>query len=281
MTPTEWVRVTSRTPCFVCGKVDWCGTTADGSAACCMRVESSKRLRNGGWLHRLRDDAILMAPYRTRRVAVELPDCGRDFGELAAVFATRIRREQLESLANALGVSERSLRRLGVGFDACAFTFPMRDGGGIVVGIRRRFQDGTKRAICGSRNGMFVPSELSGTESLLICEGESDTAALLTLGFNCVGRPSCTGGVRMLCELAPGRDVVVVADGDMPGQRGARSLASVLRMYCPSVRIIEPPGNIKDARAWLRAGGTREDVRAAIDAAPVMQLRTNAQKVGV
>ncbi|MFH1419617.1 MAG: hypothetical protein ABII12_15180 [Planctomycetota bacterium] len=281
MSTDGWVRVSRLHPCPICGKADWCTVTTDKSAACCMRIESGKRLRNGGWLHRLREDAMPMARLRTRRVAVAMRKCGRDFDELAAVFAARIRREQLESLAKALGVSERSLRHLGVGFDTCAFTFPMRDGGGMVVGIRRRFQDGTKRAIRGSRNGMFVPSELSGTESLLICEGESDTASLLTLGFDCVGRPSCTGGTRYIAQLARGRGAIVVADADVPGKRGARSLASVLRLHCASVQIIEPPDGIKDARAWLGAGGTRKDVLAAIDAAPVIPLRTNAQKVDV
>ena len=59
---------------------------------------------------------------------------------------------------------------------------------------------------------------------MLICEGPTDTAALLDMGFaNVVGRPSCTGGIKLLVELVCQRrseEVVVVADGDEPGQGG-------------------------------------------------------------
>jgi len=50
-----WNRVSRRTPCPVCSRPDWCGVSTDGMVACCMRVESGRALRNGGWLHRLTD----------------------------------------------------------------------------------------------------------------------------------------------------------------------------------------------------------------------------------
>jgi hypothetical protein len=62
--------------------------------------------------------------------------------------------------------------------------------------------------------------------------------------------------------------VVVVADADEPGRRGAEKLASVLRVYVPGVRVIEPPDGVKDVRAWKRAGATRADVEHLIQAAP-------------
>jgi hypothetical protein len=100
------------------------------------------------------------------------------------------------------------------------------------------------------------------------------------MGFRGVaGRPSCTGGSRLLVELVrrrPPSEVVIVADGDEPGRRGADDLASVLLAYAPAVRAIAPPEGVKDARAWLRAGGTRQDVEAAIRAAPVRRLTVRA-----
>jgi len=114
---------------------------------------------------------------------------------------------------------------------------------------------------------------------LLIAEGATDTAALLDLGFNAVGRPSCTGGVKLLVELVKrlvALEVVIVADADVPGQRGANNLAAVLVAYSPAVRIITPPAGVKDARSWKQAGATSADVQAAIDAAPVRRLVVRA-----
>jgi hypothetical protein len=66
--------------------------------------------------------------------------------------------------------------------------------------------------------------------------------------------------------------VVVVADSDPPGQRGAENLARQLVAYVPAVRRITPPTGIKDAREWLQAGATAADVLRAIAAAPVRKL---------
>ena len=75
-----------------------------------------------------------------------------------------------------------------------------------------------------------------------------------------------------LRELARGRGVVIVADADEPGRRGAAALATVLRAYCPSVRVVEPPDGGKDARAWRRAGATRADVQDVIEQADVKHV---------
>jgi hypothetical protein len=77
----------------------------------------------------------------------------------------------------------------------------MMDVAGRVQGIRLRFSNGRKLAVRGGREGLFVPSGLAATNQLLICEGPTDTAALLDLGFAAVGRPSCAGGTRLLVEL--------------------------------------------------------------------------------
>jgi DNA primase len=105
------------------------------------------------------------------------------------------------------------------------------------------------------------------------------------MGFaGAVGRPSCTGGTKLLVELVRLRrpaHLVVAADGDVPGQRGADNLASVLLAYAPTVRVIAPPDGVKDMRAWLRAGGTRQDVERTIEAAPVRRLRIRATTEGM
>jgi phage/plasmid primase-like uncharacterized protein len=159
---------------------------------------------------------------------------------------------------------------------------------GDVLGIRLRLADGRKLSVKGGKEGLFLPGphpaplpEGEGTGALLIAEGPTDTAALLDLGFSAVGRPSCTGGVKLLVELVrklPPSGVVIVADRDAPGQRGAASLAAALVAYCSEVRIITPPASVKDAREWKRSGATAADVQAAIDVAPVRKLRVSVRR---
>jgi DNA primase len=148
---------------------------------------------------------------------------------------------------------------------------------GRVVGIRLRTPGGAKFAVKGGAEGLFIPDRPPGPGPLLIAEGPTDVAALLDLGFDDVaGRPSCTGGVRHLVALVRSRrarDVVIVADADEAGRRGADNLVSVLLRYARAVRVIVPPGGAKDVRAFLRAEGTRADLDAEIDAALVRRLQ--------
>jgi phage/plasmid primase-like uncharacterized protein len=276
MSASNWRRVSGAHPCPVCGKPDWCLTSADGTAAICAREESSKRRGGAGWLHRLGD-----APAGHRHYArtVRLAAGGADLGPLAAECRDALDAGRRHQSAHQLGVSAASLSALGVGWSAGhgAYSFPMADAGGGIVGIRLRRPDGTKFAVRGGREGLFLPPAPESTgERLLICEGPTDAAALLDLGYGHVaGRPSCTGGVRLLCELVRRRrpgDVVIVADADEPGRRGADGLAAELVRYAP-VRVIVPPGGAKDVRDFVRGGGTRAELDAAIDAAAVRRLR--------
>ncbi|MBN2448003.1 MAG: hypothetical protein JXO22_14830, partial [Phycisphaerae bacterium] len=252
---------------------DWCTLTVDGSAACCMRIESPKRLRNGGWLHRLRDDDDWRGRPRVRRVILTTKHMSvADFGRLAEQYASAVTPSMLHALASRLGVAPEALARLRIGWDGSAWTFPMSDSAGRVTGIRRRFLDGRKLSVKGGHEGLFVPTDLPADGLVLIAEGPTDTAALLTLGFDAVGRPSCRGGVGLVCDLVRDRPAVIVADGDRPGQLGAEILAVALAAQCPSVRVIRPPSGINDARAWLRSGATARHVRAVIDAADSVHL---------
>ena len=224
----------------MCGKPDWCmfvGPEDSPTAAICARVESRKRCGEGGWLHVLRDDGPTWAPWRRSiHVAVRMmskPGNGKiDVAKLGADFRAAVRAEALDKLAATLGVSAESLRRLGIGWSAKhrAWAFPMQDVAGNVLGIRLRLPSGRKLSVHGGREGLFLPTLTTDhwppTTMLLIAEGPTDTAALLDLGFLAVGRPSCTGGVRLLGELVrklKPEGVVIVADADAPGNAGLRA----------------------------------------------------------
>lgn len=273
MNTSEWSRVHRSSPCKVCGKPDWCGTSRDGSAVCCMRVESPKQLANGGYLHRIHEWTVQSRPqWRPRRIIRAAPATQPDLNKLFNRFEQAANEQDVNALAAQLGVSAESLRRLRIGWDGEAWTFPMRSPTGIVEGIRRRFPNGRKLSIKGGHDGLFIPHGLKTNGLLIFAEGPTDTAALLTLDFDVVGRPSCSGGIRFCIEMARFRDAVVVADGDKPGRNGAFRLGVTLRLYSPSVRLIHPPSGIKDARAWLQAGATRRDIEQAIEAATPLEL---------
>jgi phage/plasmid primase-like uncharacterized protein len=186
--------------------------------------------------------------------------------------------DQLEALACSLGLSVLALTTLGIGWSTFhqAWSFPMTDATGYVVGIRLRRPNGFKFAVTGSKEGLFLATADPTEPRLVISEGPTDTAALMCLGFRRIaGRPSCNGGLRLviqLCQRHRPTEVVIVADADEPGQRGADNLASALLAYVPTVRVIAPPEGIKDARAWLQAGGTRDDLECAIEAAAERRL---------
>jgi hypothetical protein len=267
-----WVRVSKAKPCEICGRGDWCLISGDGSAVICPRVSEGavKLCGDAGWLHRLREtDEGLTTRYR-RHVRVQArPNSAFPMDQLARRCHEAVGQARFDQFSRQLGISETSLQRLWVGWSADhqAWSFPMMDEKYRVIGIRLRRPDGRKFAVCGGREGLFVPSRLPESGQILICEGPTDTAAMLDLGFASVGRPSCRGGARPLKSLVFGRNVVVVADNDAPGRSGAAHVARTLRLYCPAVRVMHPPTGINDVRAWKRSGATQADVEAAIEAA--------------
>jgi phage/plasmid primase-like uncharacterized protein len=140
----------------------------------------------------------------------------------------------------------------------------MHDGRGQVCGIRTRNPDGSKRAVTGSRAGVFLATVTTDAE-VMICEGPTDAAAALALGYEPIGRPSCTGQeIHVVDTLRRwGRDrTTICADADGPGVSGATRLAEVLRAARIAVRMVAPVGH-KDLRDWWRAGARREHVDAA------------------
>ncbi len=174
-------------------------------------------------------------------------------------------RRHAESLALPPDSALRALRRLRVHRHSETVSgWPMRDDAGRVIGIRYRGTDGRKWSYRGGREGLFVPDDLAADGLLLLPEGASDTAVLLTLGFEAAGRPSCATGLPHCRQLARHRDVIVVADADAPGRTGAEALAAKLTPLARSVRVIQPPPPFKDVRAWVGGGARPNDVQDLI-----------------
>ena len=242
--------------CPICGhgKIGvWCTVSTNGNAVCCMRVESDTPIKNGGWLHRIGERVM---EYRMPERQAPPPP---DFTFRHAAWLDKTTPAEIEAHAESLGVSPSALEDLSAAYawNHNAWAWPMRDGSGMIVGIRLRAEAGKKWAVLGSHQGVFVPASWPDMpREAVICEGPTDTAAALSIGLLGIGRPSCLGCEVALIETLKRmgvRRVVIVADHDGPGLAGAKRLAGQLRMPW---KIIMPPE--KDMRAWLVAGVTRD-----------------------
>ena len=226
-------------------------------------------MQNGGYLHKSDQspEAIrqsLMRPMPTPKPAINAAAMMRRW---TAATTESDRKEY----ACKLGVDICAIEALGAALcvEHGAWAWPMHDVKGEICGIRLR-SDQQKWAVTGSTTGLFLPSfdPLAG-QDVMICEGPTDTAAALTLGFYAIGRPSCMGGVDLvrgtLSRLGV-RRVIIISDNDesklkpdgtrwYPGQEGAKALAKDIRI--PHIVI---QSRTKDIRAWLRDGAMREDV---------------------
>ncbi|RKY05960.1 MAG: hypothetical protein DRP56_08270, partial [Planctomycetota bacterium] len=186
-------RVNRETPCPVCGKTDWCLVSADKSAAICARIEEGSKKRSGdaGWLHLFDRTSNCQFPssnFQLKKRIKTGPSAAVgmtvDFAKLSEQFASRCSQRQVRFLAQSLGVTANSLKRLNVGWDGEAFCFPMSDERSTIIGIRRRFGNGRKFCITGSKNGLFIPEGIEQAERVVICEGPTDCAAALDLGWS-------------------------------------------------------------------------------------------------
>jgi len=289
----NWHNATRERPCPICHHTDWCTASDDGAVAVCRRVESPHPSKGGGWIHRLGDgtariDPEILRRQREAREAARLAESERVARHFALLNAGPEQRRLCAHLAQELGVAAEALQALDVRWDreARAAAFPMRDAQGAVTGIRYR-QLGTARkwSMRGSHDGLFLPRhEAVGKTTLVICEGASDTAAALTLGWRAVGRSSCLCGGRLLAELISARGihrVAVFADNDPAGRRGATVLKNFLESSLrPRMSIIAniygPPASFKDLRAWLAA---KSEVPIS-EKIPLMSMGTASRTVG-
>jgi hypothetical protein len=249
----------------------------DGSAAICQRIQegSVKKCGDAGYLHILIDRPKTQQKRSQRKFTVKLNDRpDRDFTALQQQYSHQITSQQVNSLSQQLGVSAQSLKRLRIGWDGKAFAFPMSDSHGRTIGIRRRFPNGSKVSLKGSKTGLFIPTGLDTGKPLFVCEGATDTGAALDLGFDAIGRPNCNSKIEMTAKAARGHsEIVIIGDADAPGRAGAEKLADALTLHYPCVKIIYPAENIKDLRDWLRAGLTSQELQRIIEKTQPIRLK--------
>jgi hypothetical protein len=223
-----------------------------------MRIQSSRPAKNGGFLHQIGEPRPEMPPPEPPAPPVTIDAAG-----MWAQWHSDTESALLEELAVNLNVGVRALINIGAAWAPPhnAWAFPMYDGAGTVVGIRLRSNDGKKRAVTGSKQGVFLsPTCAYDQEYTLVTEGPTDAACVMTLGFDAIGRPACRGGeviIEQTCQRLGIKKIVIVADSDepkkrpdgtqwLPGLEGAEYLANCLKIMS---KIIRPP-HVKDIRQW-------------------------------
>ena len=295
MTHAGWKRVSKTSPCPICAGVDNCNVSDDGNAIWCGRVSDGSEKQNAGgqWLHRFgKSDPSLNCEHRSHRREPDWsekckpdPQLQRDWQKLMRFSNDRPDIAAKRSmLAEQLGVSVTSLDRLQVGWceKHSAWLFAERNGDGRIVGVTRRYLHGNKRLIAGGSRGLTFATDWQADEGpVLLVEGASDVAALLSLGICAVGRPSNSGGVPQMCELLRrlpmDREVIVLGENDRkhhdslkpsiqarhspncegcltcwPGYAAFRVADQLAQALLRPIAVAFPPDDAKDVRDLLR-----------------------------
>lgn len=255
----NWRRVSVANPCPICKRSTWCTVTVDEAAVHCMRTPSSKELDAGGWIHRT-------GTSRTTTRRMPEPEPIRPTIDWNALHAKHDP-AQVGVLASRLGLPDWTLLMLDVArMPRGGWAFPMLDSVGRIIGIRTRYSDGNKKAIPGSRSGVFYCKARQSADIVFVCEGPSDTAALLALGVAAIGRPSCIGQEKIVAETIRrwnATRAIILPDNDTSDVSRAmvnRGVERMIRALPKGVdaSIVRLPA--KDAREWYCSGGTREEL---------------------
>lgn len=194
---------------------------------------------------------------------------------LSNQFQRKIGAPAIERLADLWVVTPDALRCLGIGFDAGAYTFPMRNASGEIIGIRKRgYDDPTQKyAVDETTNGLFIPAGVEPAGAAIITESESDLVSGLTLNVQGIGRPGAHAPTAEVVDFFKGCLTAcpcIVADNDLEGLKGAEALAQALVQAGVPCRVLTPPDGLKDLRVWKTRGGlTREALARAIHKQPI------------
>ena len=270
-----WHRVNHKNRCPICSRDRWCGYSDDG-AVVCMRVQSDRPCKNGGWLHveesantgyspsgHRSDPPPFNAPmYWKWLQSRQNPACDTELAELGHQLG---------------GIPVPFLRSEGVLWERerKAAAFGMMDANCNLIGVRLRWHDKSKGTIVGSKSGILYQTQYHHPKTIFIVEGQTDYLIMRYLGHYAIGRQSCVGCEKMVSDLLdrlqPSR-VIIIPDIDisivndqlrMPGKSGAIKLALQLHHKTTMKRP-----QSKDMRDWVLKLGfdkVRQEVQSWLD----------------
>jgi hypothetical protein len=117
-----------------------------------------------------------------------------------------------------------------------------------------------------------LPELIEGVKAgklIFDCEGENDAEAARSLGYIATTHPGGIGKWRdEYDEFFRGADVVVISDNDAHGKGQADAKVRAEHLSRVAKRVRKIMFEVKDLRAWIDAGGNREQLDAIIAQAP-------------
>jgi len=118
--------------------------------------------------------------------------------------------------------------------------------------------------------------EILQAGTVYVVEGEKDVATLERLGLTATTNPGGAGKWRKeYNQYFQKKAAVILSDNDEPGRAHAVDVARQLHGVAASVKVLDLPGLPEkgDVSDWLKAGGTREQLRALVEAVPEWRPR--------
>lgn len=230
-------------------------------------IEYIRKTRSVGFLEAvelLGGNRYVVPEYRPTPAKPRIEEPTQDFSDLCLSWLGETSEHQVSDLAAKLGVGEEPLWWLGVAWAKPhnAWAFPMRDARQNIIGVRLRDNHGKKWAVKGSKQGLFIPS-IDTDKRLFVCEGPTDCAACLSMGFYAIGRPSCNGCLEMVLDFLKANrsisEVVLVTDNDEAGLRGSAALRKEIPVR--SYELLLAP---KDIRKFVQLGGGNQFINSLL-----------------
>lgn len=170
----------------------------------------------------------------------------------------------LKQCANLWNINENCLRETNCGASCttndCYLIFPMRNENGQIIGIQKRFLDGAKRNLTGSKLGLFYNWPVVKQSQLIICEGLTDYLTLSDWGYWAVGAASATMNPKIIlnfCLQFTPTQIILCSDNDKAGINFMYQIQMLCRKVTDSASLIIPPNPIKDIREWKEKGLTK------------------------
>jgi len=246
-------RVSKDMPCPVCGEPDWCLVSDDGNWCICPRTsEGSKRsVGEAGYKHKLNSTS-----YKPPKRIIKSKNNKPNIRLIRKIYnSLGFHSDKLKPLAGKLKINVWILLQMGVGYKDFVWYFPMYNSLKEIIGLKKRNLKGDKWCQTGSRLGVSLSMHFRPSQSVYICEGESDTASMLSRGYNAIGRAnasSCRVILKELLKDCPEVNIVSDFDAHGSGYKCACRLAEFL--YRPDRRVFTIlHREHKDIREWINS----------------------------
>jgi 5S rRNA maturation endonuclease (ribonuclease M5) len=158
-------------------------------------------------------------------------------------YVLNLLESQLKSFSEERGIPINILKRHKIGWDGYAYTLPIYQENGFLIGFRRKIPGGDTISKKGSQAGLFNVECLKAASYgviIYICEGEWDAMALEAQGYEyVVGVPGAFTFMKEWLHLFKDRHVVILYDADQTGQSRSKVVAKMLTGFALSVKNVD------------------------------------------